>query len=86
MCYNLINLNGFAQGTLLTERELEADHKQWPSQLWIAVDMYGENQRIAILPDSSRIIGVSTPGTTGLGQPSDHHAFACKRLVLSSVH
>jgi len=82
-----VYVNGELQGALLTERALEADQKQWPSQLWIAVDMYGENQRVAILPDSSRTVGVSARGAPSLDKLSKRLCLGMQAsLLVDRVH
>lgn len=71
-----VYVNGQLQGTLVTENELTLNNKAWPEKLWIAIDMYGENQRVRILADSCRVAGVSlrvglsflcVAGTLGVG-------------------
>lgn len=55
--YAAVYVNGELQGTLVTESELTSDQKSWPKHLRIAIDMYGENQCVRILPDSCRCLG-----------------------------
>ena len=53
-----VYVNGHLQGELMTERQLEKEGKSFPQQLMLAVDMYGENLSVTLLPERTRVMGV----------------------------
>ena len=53
------NMDFELQGLLVSEKELRNEQKPWPQNVRIAVDMHGENQRVKILPEKTRLLGVS---------------------------
>jgi hypothetical protein len=51
-------INGKLQGLLVSERLLAEEHEAWPERLFIAMDLHGDNQRVRILPERTRVLGL----------------------------
>jgi len=66
-----VYVNGQLQGLLLSEKELNREGKQWPGQLYFAMDMHGENQRVALQPEKCRLLGIVND-TEGLDLMRQH--------------
>ena len=46
------------KGLLVSEIELNPQGKEWPAEVFVAMDMHGENQRVALQPEKCQFLGV----------------------------